>query len=536
MGAYLRALRALVLLAGFYLLGLVLLAVLAGLDWVLITQADAGALTGKVVIVSVVLAVPIVRGMFMLRTPKAGPAPGVRVTEQQEPRLWAAVRELADQVGTRAPDEIVLVDEVNAAVAEDARLLGLLGGKRTLYLGVPLMTGLDETQLRAVLGHELGHYSNSDTRMMPLIVRGRAQLVRTIEHFHERADNKVAKEAARQEKAAEKRIAKGKKAKEVDTTGVGATYRTMAKIYTAYGNFYLRATRSADRRQEFAADLTAARICGRDAYASALRELNALGPAHTFYLDSYATLGLGAGLLPRPGEFFGGFGALLAARTEELDELRQDLPTEPASAYDSHPPLAERVARIEALPEDGRASGGVGAAGPALGLLSDPVGVLIALEQEVLTPEALALTRMDWEDLVHASMSRYVAQGAEDIRETVSAEAGDGTLPALLDAIDADPAVLWRIADRFPKSEEAAAATGRAARAFARPIVRRALNQLVTVELTARGAARWQLSWAESASVRYPADGFEEQLLLALDAAVADLPDTEPLRKLVLAS
>ncbi|MER5932954.1 M48 family metalloprotease [Streptomyces sp. NPDC002054] len=536
MGAYLRALRALVLLAGFYLLGLVLLAVLAGLDWALITQADAGALTGKVVLVSVVLAVPIVRGMFMLRTPKSGPAPGVRVTEQQEPRLWAAVRELADQVGTRAPDEIVLVDEVNAAVSEDARLLGLLGllgGKRTLYLGVPLMTGLDETQLRAVLGHELGHYSNSDTRMMPLIVRGRAQLVRTIAHFHERADKKVAKETAKQEKAAEKRIAKGKKAKEVDTTGVGSTYRAMAKIYTAYGNFYLRATRSADRRQEFAADLTAARICGRDAYASALRELNALGPAHTFYLDSYATLGVGAGLLPRPGQFFGGFGALLAARAEELDELRDDLPTEPASAYDSHPPLAERVARIEALPDDGRTTG---TAGPALALLSDPAGLLLALEQEVLTPEALALKRMDWEDLVHESMTRYVAQGAEDIRETVSAEAGDGTLPALLDAIDADPAVLWRIADRFPKSEEAATATGRAARAFARPIVRRALNQLVTVELTARGAARWQLSWAESASVRYPADGFEEQLLLALDAAVADHPDTEPLRKLVLAS
>lgn len=66
-------------------------------------------------------------------------------------------------------------------------------------------------------------------------------------------------------------------------------------------------------------------------------------------------------------------------------------------------------------------------------------------------------------------------------------------------------------------------------------MVRRALNQLVTVELTARGAARWQLSWSDSAFVRYPADGFEERLGQALDAAVADLPDTEPLRKLVLA-
>ncbi|MFG2294960.1 M48 family metallopeptidase [Streptomyces sp. NPDC048603] len=534
MGAYLRALRALVLLAGFYLLGLVLIAALAGADWLVITKTDAGPLTAKIVIVSVVLSIPILRGMTMLRTPKPEPTPGIRVTEAQEPRLWAAVRELADQVGTRAPDEIVLVDEVNAAVREEARLLGLLGGKRTLFLGLPLMTGLDETQLRAVLGHELGHYSNSDTRMMPLIVRGRTQLVRTIAHFHERADNKVAKETAKQEKAAEKRLAKGKKAKAVDTTGTGVTYRAMAKIYTAYGNFYLRATRSTSRRQEFAADLAAARICGRDAYASALRELNALSPAHEFYMGSYATLGVGAGLLPRPGQFFGGFAELLAARTAELDDLRSDLPTEQASPYDSHPPLAERVARIEALPDDGRP--GAGSARPSLELLSDPAAAFTALEREVLTPEALAMPRMDWEDLVHSSMSQYVAQGTEDIRTALTAEGTDGTLPSLLDAIDADPAVLWRIADHFPKSEQAAAATGRAAREFARPAVRRALNQLVTVELTARGTARWQLSWSDSASVRYPADGFADQLTLALDAAVADRPDTAPLRKLVPAS
>jgi Zn-dependent protease with chaperone function len=36
-------------------------------------------------------------------------------------------------------------------------------GPRRLCLGVPLMQGLNEAQLRAVLAHELGHYSNSDT-------------------------------------------------------------------------------------------------------------------------------------------------------------------------------------------------------------------------------------------------------------------------------------------------------------------------------------------------------------------------------------
>ncbi|MFD9728573.1 M48 family metallopeptidase [Streptomyces sp. NPDC059072] len=532
MGASLRALRALVLLAGFYLLGVVLLAVLAGLDFLAVRGGLHGPAAVKIIIVSVVLAIPIVRGLFMLRTPKDEPPAGIPVTEAQEPALWEAVRDIARQVGTRAPDRILLIDEVNAAVDEEARLLGLLPGTRRLYIGLPLMSGMDEMQLRAVLAHEMGHYANLDTRLTPLIARGRAQLIRTIGHFHERADNKVAKERARQEKAAEKRIAKGKKAREIDTSGEGAMYRAMAKLYTAYGNFYMRATLSSARRQELAADLASVRVAGRDSAASALRELNALGSAHEFYMSSYATLGVGAGLLPPPGEVFGGLRRLLEARPDELEDMRRELSTEPASPYDSHPALAERVARIEALADDGRAGQ---AARPALELLSDADGALAALEQVALTPEALGLKRLDWEDLVHESMTLYVSQGAEELREALSAEGAGPELSTLLDAIDADPAVRWRIADRFPKSEQAAAATGRAAREFSRPVLRRVVNQLVTVELTARGAARWQLSWSESATLRYPVDGFEERLGLALDAAVADQPDTESLRKLVLA-
>ncbi|MCX5376297.1 M48 family metalloprotease [Streptomyces sp. NBC_00091] len=531
MGASLRALRALVLLAGFYLLGVVLLALLGLADWATFTWLH-GPITAKVVIGSVVLAIPIVRGMFMLRTPKPEPAAGVRVTEAQEPLLWQTVRDIADQVGTRAPDEILLIDEVNAAVSEDARLLGLRSGTRRLHLGLPLMTGLDEMQLRAVLAHEMGHYANLDTRLTPVIARGRAQLIRTIGHFRDRADNTEAKERARQEKRAEKRIAKGKKAKEIDTDGAGFTYRAMAGIYNLYARFYMRATLSSARRQELAADLASVRVAGRDSAASALRELNALDSAHEFYMSSYATLGVGAGLLPRPGQVFGGLRRLLDARAAELEEMRRELSTEPASPYDSHPALAERVARIEALPDDGR---GGQAARPALELLSSPQEALAALEQAVLTPEALALTRVDWEDLVHQSMTTYVGQGAEDIREALTAEGAGPSLAALLDAIDADPAVRWRIADHFPKSEEAQAATGRTAREFARPSVRRALGQLVTVELTARGAARWELSWSDSPTLSYPVPGFEDELGPALDAAVADLPDTELLRKLVIA-
>ncbi|MGW8767022.1 M48 family metallopeptidase [Streptomyces sp. NPDC055815] len=546
MGATLRALRALVLLAGFHLLGLLLLALLGALDWVAWRWAPA-VWALKMYAVSFLLAVPVVRGMLMLRTPRDEGVGGVPVTEAEEPRLWAAVRELAALVGTRAPDEIRLTADMNAAVTEDARLLGLLGGTRRLYLGLPLVAGLSEARLRAVLAHELGHYAHSDTRLSGITERSRLHVARTVERFEEKAGLKVARERARQERKSARRVAKGKTARKVDTTGVGLTYRVMARIYTTYGRFSMRATLSDSRRQELAADLAAARIAGRDATASALRALPALDAAHELYLNSYATLGVEFGMLPPRGEVFGGVRHLLEARAEELAGMCLELPTEPATPYDSHPPTAERVATIESLPDDGRAAEGDH---PAFALFASPEDVLPEVEDATLAPEALEMRRLDWPDLVHASMTARYVRDTEELREAIGAraagtgraEALDGTdraerlrreVEAFLDAVD--DGTVWGLVDRLPKTEEAAAATGRAAREFARSSLRRELARLLTTVLAVDGRARWQFSWSAPTSLVLP-DGYAEELPAALDAAIADRPDTERLRTLLPAA
>ncbi|WP_405449690.1 M48 family metalloprotease [Streptomyces achromogenes] len=536
MGATLRALRALVLLLGFYLLSLVLLAALAGVD-VLVFGWGHGPLTAKVGFVTVLLAIPVVRGMLMLRTPKGEDPPGLPVTDADEPRLWALVRELAAAAGTRAPDRILLTGEVNASVSEEPRLLGLLPGPRRLTLGVPLLIGLTEAQLRSVLAHEYGHFTGGDTRLSALVVRGRVQIGRVIGQFHAKADGKVAADRARQERASAKRVAKGRKAKEIDTTGVGATYRTMARLYTAYGKLYLRASLSTARGQEYAADLTAARIAGRDATASALREIPALSASHDFYLDSYATLGLQARLLPPRGEFFGGFGRLLAAREPEPAKPRAELPEMPVGPYDSHPPIADRVRRIEALPADGRADE---ARGAALTLLADPERTLGALEDAVLLDELLACPRAaGWEELLNASMAAGLSATQTPLHRALTAYTGrPATLSALLDVID--DGRLWRLAERLPLSEVAAAAKGRAFREFVRPVLLRSLRTMVLAEFSACSLLSWEFSWTGPATVRLPGGdtgtgdaGPEADLDAALQAAVADHPDTGRLRALL---
>ncbi|MDL5203493.1 M48 family metallopeptidase [Streptomyces sp. ALI-76-A] len=531
MGATLRAVRALVLLAGFYLLGVFLLTALVGTDLLLYRYAPASVAV-KLYVVSVLLAIPLVRGLFMLRTPREEEAAGLPVTETDEPGLWRTVREMADEVGTRAPSRIVLTADVNAAVAEDTRLLGLLPGPRHLHLGVPLLQGLSEAQLRAVLAHELGHYSNADTRLAALTVRGRAQVLRTITHFEQRADRTAARERARQEKKNAKAQAKGKRAKEVGTGHAGVTYRMMAKIYIAYAKLYFRATLAVSRRQEYAADAAAARISGRDATASALREIPVLDAAFGFYMSGYATLGSDTGLLPPRGEVFGGFGRMLSARRLELAGLRTELPTEALSPYDSHPPIADRVRRIEELPDDGRADEALGA---ALDLLSDPERTLAALEDAVLADEVRRFGRVrDWQELLDRTMAESLASSGTPLhRAFVAYTERQPTLPALLAVIE--DGQLWQLARRLPLSDQAAAANGRAFREFVRPTLHASLTTMALAELSARSLVRWEFSWERSAIPHLPpaADGGDADLDAAVGSAVADIPDTAPLRALL---
>ncbi|MEW1722611.1 M48 family metallopeptidase [Streptomyces sp. NPDC093109] len=564
MGASLRALRALALLAGFHLLGLVVLGALAGADYAFFRWGPASVAV-KLTVVSLLLAIPVVRGMFMLgsRGPDDYPS-GLPVDPDTEPELWLTVRELADQVVTRAPDAIILTAEVNAAVTEEARLLGLLPGRRLLFLGVPLLQGLNQAQLRSVIAHELGHYSHSDTRLGPAIRRGRDQLLRTIGDFEERADRTQDKERARQERRNEKRLAKGREAREIDPGGAGFTYRVMARLYTAYAKLSLRATLADARRQEYAADATAARIAGRDATASALREIPVLDSAHGFYLRSYALMGTESGLLPPRGAVFGGFGELLSARALQLLPLRDELPDEPVSPYGSHPPIADRVRRIEELPTSPEPEPGPGPGpqpspspspspspekspekspavraagsgkGAALDLLTDPARTLVALEDAVLTPDARAMRRAaDWPELLtESSRGRLGALDSPLHRALADYTRDQPTMAVLLRVID--DGQLWQLARRLPLSETTATVTGRAFQELVRPALVNGVTAMVLAELAGRSRLSWTFSWSEAAAVRLMPEHAEHDPEAAVAAALADRPDTDPLKRLLL--
>ncbi|MEU4168649.1 M48 family metallopeptidase [Streptomyces sp. NPDC026665] len=75
------------------------------------------------------------------------------------PELFALVDEIARVAGTRGVDAIALDAETNASVQSYG-----VRGRRLLTLGLPLWEALTPQQRIALLGHEMGHYVNGDTR------------------------------------------------------------------------------------------------------------------------------------------------------------------------------------------------------------------------------------------------------------------------------------------------------------------------------------------------------------------------------------
>ncbi|MFD8734845.1 M48 family metallopeptidase [Streptomyces sp. NPDC059618] len=75
------------------------------------------------------------------------------------PELFAVVDEVARVAGTRGVDAIVVDDLIHAAVGSYG-----VRGRRLLFLGLPLWEILSPQQRIALLGHEMGHYVNGDTR------------------------------------------------------------------------------------------------------------------------------------------------------------------------------------------------------------------------------------------------------------------------------------------------------------------------------------------------------------------------------------
>lgn len=309
MSVKIRAAIAVGLLGGYYLLAVAIIGGLGALTAVL-WLTNPGPVAAKASLFTIGAIVAVGGAFIAVLRAKPAPPDGVALREGEAPQLWALARQVAASVGTRAPDEIRLVAEVNAAVSEQAGLLGLRPGRRFLYVGTPLLMGMDVGALRAVLAHEFGHYSGHDTRLGGLTYLGYDTMAGTIGRLGRR--------------------------------------NVLGWLFRCYFWLYRVVSLAVRRRQESDADQAMVRVAGTETAVRSLRSLPPLSAAWDFYLRRYVAWGWEFGYAP--ADITGSFPEILAGRAEELRELASELPEEKASRWDSHPPIAERVAAIARTP------------------------------------------------------------------------------------------------------------------------------------------------------------------------------------------
>lgn len=98
---------------------------------------------------------------------------GISVTEKEIPNLMNLIKEVADKIGYRGViDEVVLTPGISVGVSYNSKLKNLLlKSKATLYIGVYLCRILSNDELRAVIAHELAHFSQPQTKYKAYLAR-----------------------------------------------------------------------------------------------------------------------------------------------------------------------------------------------------------------------------------------------------------------------------------------------------------------------------------------------------------------------------
>lgn len=327
-----------------------------------------------------------------LRT-RLTPPDGPRLTRQEQPGLWQLVDELAARAHTRPPDEIILVGEINAAVSEDARALGLKPGRRYMMIGLPLLAGLSVAELRSVLAHELGHYGGGHTRLLAVSYRGAETLGRTVA----RLDSGPAR-----------------------------------WVLSGYAWLYAVLSRSANRAQELQADAYSVAAAGKATAAGALRKIATMDLLWEAFIGRFMRL---PALADRTPDILLGFRSFIEhpAQQQAVAQLEpQVLDSQPQSLLDSHPTIRRRIAAIESLPEasaqpDPR---------PAWAVLAGADRLIPAAEAQLYLARELG-PRAGWAEIVRLAGAADAARGAELLARAghESGVAPGGTLGEILGAL-----------------------------------------------------------------------------------------------------
>jgi len=245
--------------------------------------------------------------------------PGIPVTRNEAPALFAMIDEVRASVGAPEFHHVLIDGDFNAGVVQIPRL-GAFGWYRNyLLIGLPLLKTMTAEQFKSVLAHEYGHLAGGHAKLGNWIYRQRRRWSRLLESLEQRGGEG------------------------------GFLFMGFLNRYAPYLNAY---SFPLARANEYEADATSARLVGVAAMSQALTTVNVASNylSETYWPGIYRD----ADRLPEPEHkpyvsFSSRLGADVAAMPTQrwLDSAMRVT----TSTADTHPALADRLAAVGGTPE-----------------------------------------------------------------------------------------------------------------------------------------------------------------------------------------
>jgi Zn-dependent protease with chaperone function len=239
---------------------------------------------------------------------------GYRLVPGDAPALEAEIERLRLAAGAPPLEAVVIDSDLNAGAASMPRLLGLLGYRHYLVIGLPLMRLLDAAELSAVIAHEFGHFRGGHGRFSGWIYRVRLGWFRLVDGM---------------------------------ARSGSAMARVFVKFFEWYAPYFNAYSFVLAREDEYEADAVSARVAGEAARVSALIRLE---HASQWLLRRFLPkMQARMRSQPQPPAHYN---ALIAAALREAPPI--DIPRLLVSATrendleDTHPTLPQRVAAVDA--------------------------------------------------------------------------------------------------------------------------------------------------------------------------------------------
>lgn len=103
---------------------------------------------------------------FIFKSHKVDRSHLTEITQADEPKLFKVIDEIVKEVGTNFPKKVYLSANVNAAVFYDSSFWSMFFPiKKNLQIGLGLVNTVTQSELKAILSHEFGHFSQKSMKV-----------------------------------------------------------------------------------------------------------------------------------------------------------------------------------------------------------------------------------------------------------------------------------------------------------------------------------------------------------------------------------